>query len=84
MNALRNKRTVRKTQPALERLDLRLAPTSMSVAAGLASALRVEARQLHRLQASLERANPGSRHASCPEQSDRSPRANDGPANGAT
>jgi hypothetical protein len=55
---------VRKTQPALERLDLRLAPTSMSVAAGLASALKVEARQLHRLQASLERANPGSRHAS--------------------
>jgi hypothetical protein len=60
MNALR--RNLRKTQPTLERLDLRLAPTSMSVGAGLATALRVEARQVHRLQASLERARPGSTH----------------------
>jgi hypothetical protein len=62
MNALRNKRTMRKTQPALEHLDLRLAPTSMSMGAVLAAELRVESRQLHRLQGSLERAQPGSRH----------------------
>jgi hypothetical protein len=62
MNARRNKRNLRKTQPGLERLDLRLAPTSMSMGAGLATALRVEVRQVHRLQASLERARPGSRH----------------------
>jgi hypothetical protein len=62
MNALRNKRILRNIQPALELLDLRLAPTSMSMGAVLASTLRVEARQLHRLQASLERAQPGSRH----------------------
>jgi hypothetical protein len=62
MNALRNKRNLRQTQPALERLDLRLAPTSMSMGAVLASTLRVEARQVHRLQTSLERAQPGSRH----------------------
>jgi hypothetical protein len=63
MNPLREKRKPRKTQPALERLDLRLAPTSMSMRGVLAAELRVEARQLHRLQASLERAEPGSRHA---------------------
>jgi hypothetical protein len=62
MNLLRNKRILRKTQPALERLDLRLAPTSMSMGAVLAAELRVESRQLHRLQASLKRAQPGSRH----------------------
>jgi hypothetical protein len=62
MNALRNKRNLRKNQPALERLDSRLAPTSMSMGAVLATELRVESRQLHRLQASLERAQPGSRH----------------------
>ena len=64
MNVLRIKRTPRKTQPLLERLDLRLAPTSMSMATALAAGLRVEARQLHRLQASLEVARPGSRHES--------------------
>ena len=62
MKKLRNKRNLWKTQPVLERLDLRLAPTSMSMGAVLAAELRVESRQLHRLQASLERAQPGSRH----------------------
>jgi hypothetical protein len=62
MKALRNKRNLRKTQPALERLDLRLAPASMSMRAVLAAELRVESRQLHRLQASLEQAQPGSIH----------------------
>jgi hypothetical protein len=51
-----------KTQPALERLDLRLAPTSMSMGAVLTAGLRVEARQVSRLQVSLESARPGSRH----------------------
>jgi hypothetical protein len=51
-----------KTQPALERLDLRIAPTSMSTGAVLAAGLKVEARQVSHLQVSLESARPGSRH----------------------
>jgi hypothetical protein len=62
MNSLRNKRNLRKTLPALECLDLRLAPASMAMGAVLATELRVEARQLHRLQVSLHGAQPGSRH----------------------
>ena len=83
MNALRNKRNLRKTQPALERLDLRLAPTSMSMGAVLASELRVEARQVHRLQASLEQ-QAGKQARKGPDSPGCGRRAYDGPASGAT
>jgi hypothetical protein len=63
MNALRLERQSRKSQPALELLDLRLAPTSFSMGAVLPAELKVEARQVHRQQVSLESARPGSRHS---------------------
>ena len=62
MKSLGYKRKPLKTQPALERLDLRLAPTSMATGAVLAAGLKVEARQVSHLQMSLESARPGSRH----------------------
>jgi hypothetical protein len=62
MKSLRYERKTRKTQPGLERLDLRLAPTSISAGAVLAAGLKVEARQVGRLELSLESARPGSRH----------------------
>ncbi len=62
MKLLRYERKPPKTQPGLERLDLRLAPTSISAGAVLAAGLKVEARQVGRLQLSLESARPGSEH----------------------
>jgi hypothetical protein len=62
MKSLGYKRKQPKTQPALESLDLRLAPASMSMGAVLAGELRVEARQVSRLQSSVESARPGSVH----------------------
>jgi hypothetical protein len=62
VNALRTKTNLRKTQPALERLDLRLAPTSISTVNALVAGLHAEARQVHRLEVSLAVAQPGSRH----------------------
>ena len=62
MKSLRFERKPRRTQPGLEHLDLRLAPTSISAGAVLAAALKVEARQVGRLQLSVESARPGSRH----------------------
>ena len=62
MKSLRYERKPLKILPGLERLDLRLAPTSISAGAVLAAALKVEARQVGRLQMSLESARPGSRH----------------------
>ncbi len=54
MNALGNQRRVRKTQPTLEYLDLRIAPTTISPAANPAAEIRVESRQVVRWEASLE------------------------------
>ncbi len=62
MKSLRYERKPRKTQPGLECLDLRLAPTSISAGAVIGAALKVEARQVGRLQLSLESARPGTRH----------------------
>ena len=54
MNALGNQRRVRKTQPTLEYLDLRIAPTTISPVANPAAEIRVESRQVVRWEASLE------------------------------
>ncbi len=62
MNALGSKRKQRKSQPTVELLDMRIVPTSMAAEAGLAVELKVEARQVHRFEVSLESARPGSRH----------------------
>lgn len=62
MNALGPKRKQRKSQPTVELLDMRIVPTSMAAEAGLAVELKVEARQVHRFEVSLESARPGSRH----------------------
>jgi hypothetical protein len=59
MITLRNKKT---SQPALERLDLRITPTTMSRTAALFAELKVETRQVHRLEVSLTTARPGSGH----------------------
>ncbi len=62
MNSLGNRKRQQKTQPTVERLDLRLAPASISMAAVLTASLRVERRQVHHMQVSLQSAQPGSRH----------------------
>ncbi len=63
MTSLRNRKRQQKTQPTVERLDLRLAPTSVSMAAAtLTASLKVERRQVHHWQLSLQSAQPGSRH----------------------
>lgn len=59
MNALSERRRLRKTRPALENLDPRIAPTAAAGAA-LAAELRVESRQVGRWEASLATATPGS------------------------
>jgi hypothetical protein len=50
----------RNTQPAVEHLDMRIAPTTVSVTAALAAELKVEGRQVHRLEAALTTTAPGS------------------------
>ena len=62
MYASRNKKSQRKTQPSLEHLDMRIAPTAMGAAVALAAELKVEARQVHRWEAALATAQSGSRH----------------------
>jgi len=62
MSSPRNSKRQPKTQPTVERLDLRLAPASISMAAVLTASLKVERRQVHHLQVSLQSAQPGSRH----------------------
>jgi len=57
MITLRNKR---KSQPSLEGLDLRIAPTTMSTATAFFAELKVETRYVHRLEVSLANARPGS------------------------
>jgi hypothetical protein len=61
MNTLVNQRRVRKTQPTLEDLDLRIAPATISAGANLAAQLKVESRQVGRWEVSLASASPGSR-----------------------
>jgi hypothetical protein len=61
MNTLVNQRRVRKTQPTLENLDLRIAPATLSAGANLAAQLKVESRQVGRWEVSLATATPGSR-----------------------
>ena len=62
MNALRNNRKTRKTELDLERLDLRIAPTTIPMAAVLVAELKVETRHVHKWETSLATAQPGSRH----------------------
>jgi hypothetical protein len=59
MNATRNQRRTRTTRPALENLDLRIAPAVMSAVA-LAAEIKVESHQVARWETSLTTANPGS------------------------
>ena len=58
MITLRNKR---KSQPSLERLDMRIAPTTMSTATAVFAELKMETRNVHRLEMSVATARPGSR-----------------------
>jgi hypothetical protein len=60
MNAHHDRRQHRKTQPTLENLDSRIAPTAASAAA-LAAELRVESRHVSRWEALLATSRPGSR-----------------------
>jgi hypothetical protein len=52
----------RNSQPALEHLDMRIAPATVSVTAALAAELKVEGRHVHRLEAALSTTAPGSHH----------------------
>ena len=60
MYASRDKKRQRKTQLSLEHLDMRIAPAAMGAAVALAVELKVEARQVHRWEAALGTAQPGS------------------------
>jgi len=60
MTATRVLKRRRNTQPAVEHLDMRIAPTAVSAAAALAAELKVEGRQVHRLEAALSTTTPGS------------------------
>ncbi len=62
MIALRTNRKSRKTQLALEVLDLRIAPATVPMAAALAAEMRVETRQVQKWETSLASAVPGSQH----------------------
>jgi hypothetical protein len=62
MNALQNKRPSQKSQPVMERLDLRIAPAAMPMAAVLVAEVRVETRQVRKWETSLTIARPGGSH----------------------
>jgi len=62
MYASRQNKPQRNTKPALEHLDMRIAPAAMGAAVALAAELKVEGRQVHRWEAALATAQPGSSH----------------------
>src|SRR5262249_33157601 len=62
MNAVQTYRRRTRTQPCLEHLDMRIAPTVASTTAALAAALQIEARQVARWETALATATPGSHH----------------------
>jgi len=62
MIALRTNRKSRKTQLALEVLDLRIAPATVPMAAVLAAEVRIETRHVQKWETSLASAVPGSQH----------------------
>jgi len=60
MSAPLDQKRRRETKPALEHLDLRIAPTAVAAAAALAAELKVEGRQVVRWEGALATATPGS------------------------
>src|SRR5262249_3657638 len=62
MNAVQTYKRRTRTQPFLEHLDMRIAPTAVSAAAALTAALKIEARQVARWETALATATPGSHH----------------------
>ncbi len=61
INMLKNNKPFRKSQPVVERLGSRIAPTTFPMAAALVAELRVENHQVHKWETSLSNAVPGSR-----------------------
>ena len=55
MNALLNKRPSQKSQPFMERLDMRIAPATVPMAGVLVAELRVETRQVRNGKRRLRR-----------------------------
>ena len=80
MNMLQNEKRSRKSQPGMESLDLRIAPTAIPIAAALIAELRVETHQVHRWN---RRFDGPARKQACenPDPARRGRLASDRPSN---